>query len=85
MGFVLLKNINNVVAKAQPLAKGFEEIYTEEIWKDLPTCSKEIILALIAQKKWQLNVGEEIDRKFFVMPPKEAETIISYWKNAYMV
>ena len=42
---------NNVVAKAQLVAKGFEEIYNEEILKDSTTCSKEalrIILALIA-------------------------------------
>ena len=75
MGFVLLKNNNNVVAKAQPLAKGFEEIYTEEIWKDLPTCSKEIILALIAQKKWQLNVGELIENFLLCQPKKQKQQL----------
>ena len=82
-----LKNIhNNVVAMARLVAKGYEEIYYKNKLKDSLTCSKEalrITVALIAQKKWKLNVidiktaflqGEEIDRKVFVMPPKEAET-----------
>ena len=74
------------MAKAKPVAKRFQEIYNEETMKDSPTCSEEalrIILASIAQKKWKLNAiyiktaflqGEEIDRKVFVMQPKEAET-----------
>ena len=38
------KNVdNNVVAKAQLVAKGFEEIYDEEILKDSPTWSKEAL------------------------------------------
>ena len=66
--------------------KVLKKYITKNKLKDSPTCSKEalrITLALIAQKKWKLNVidiktaflqGEEIDRKVFVMPPKEAET-----------
>ena len=44
------KNIDN---KARLVAKGFEIIYSEEMLKDSPTCSKEalrIIRASIAQK-----------------------------------
>ena len=78
------------MAKARLVIKSFEEICNEEISKDVATCSKEaqrIMLALIAQnktkKKRKLNtidIGtaflqrEKIDRKVFVMPPKEVET-----------
>ena len=75
-----------LIKKQFPNLKGFEEINHEQIPKDSPTCSNEVLwtmLALIAQKKWKLNAidiktaflqGGKIDREIYVMPPKEANT-----------
>lgn len=70
--------------KARLVAKGYQD--ESEVRKDSPTCSKDAIrfsLAVMATKKWQLKSidvkcaflqGNEIDRKIYVHPPKEAGT-----------
>ena len=51
------------------------------------------VVVLIAKQKWRLNVidiktaflqKEKIDKKIFATPPKEAETMLGYWKNMYV-
>ena len=46
------------IPKARLVVKGFEEPTKDEILKDSPTCSKkkmQVVLSVIAQKKWNLN------------------------------
>ena len=69
-------------AKARLCARGFEELQCFQT--DSPTCSREgtrITLATIASHKWQLHSlkiktaflhREQIQRTFFLLPPKEA-------------
>ena len=77
---------DKTIPKARLVAKGFEEINHEEIPKDSPTCSKEVLRTMIAttaQYQWKLNAidikaaflqGENMNREVFVTPPKEANT-----------
>ena len=54
----LKETTQGVVPKARLVARGFEEMNTEELPKDSPTCASEslkMIMAVICQKKWQLN------------------------------
>ena len=82
-----MKDVDNQqIPNARLVVKGFEEPSKDEILKDSPTCSKEIlrvVLSIIAQKKWKLNSidikaavlqGENFDREIYVLPPKEDNT-----------
>ena len=67
------------------MARGFEED-NQNLNKESPTCSKDsfrVINAIVAQNWWELNTidtktaflqGEELDREFYLYPPKEANT-----------
>lgn len=54
----LKESPDGVVPEATLVARGFEEMNTLELPKDSPTCASEslkMIMAVICQKKWQLN------------------------------
>lgn len=69
---------DGVVPKARLITRGFEEMNTEELPKDSPTCVSEslkMIMAVICQKKWQLNSidikaaflqGKELTRNIYI-------------------
>jgi hypothetical protein len=77
--------------KARLVARGFEEIDTEKIPKDSPTCSSEslrMILAVFAQNGWKPNSidiktaflqGSALSRDIFVRPPSEAKVRDIVW------
>lgn len=88
----LKETSDGVVPKARLVARGFEEINTEELQKDSPTCASEslkMIMALICENKWQLNSmdikaaflqGKELTRSVYIRPPQEAQRKGYLWK-----
>lgn len=83
---------DGVIPKARLVARGFEEINTQELPKDSPTCASEslkMIMAVICPKKWQLNSmdikaafleGKELTRNVYIQPPQEAQSKGTLWK-----
>ena len=83
---------DGVAPKARLVARGFEEINREELPKDSPTCASEslrMIMAVICQRKWQLNSmdikaaflqGKELTRNIYIRPPPEARSQGILWK-----
>ncbi|XP_062409954.1 uncharacterized protein LOC134100639 [Sardina pilchardus] len=83
---------DGVAPKARLVARGFEEIKTEELPKDSPTCASEslrMIMAIICQRKWQLNSmdikaaflqGKELTRNIYIRPPPEAQSQGILWR-----
>ncbi|KAL5006315.1 hypothetical protein ScPMuIL_015121 [Solemya velum] len=81
-----------IVPKARLVARGFEELYTSDIQRDSPTCTKEslkMILAVIAQNGWKpcsMDIktaflqGHELERDIFIRPPKEADSPGIIWR-----
>ena len=75
--------------KARLVARGFQD--TEEVQKDSPTLTTEanrLLLTLASSKGWKVNSldiksaflqGDELRRKVFIKPPKEAQTT-KLWK-----
>ena len=81
-----------VVRKARLVARGFEEMNTQDLPKDSPTCASEslkMIMAVICQNKWQLNSmdikaaflqGKELTRDIYIRPPQEVQNKGTIWK-----
>lgn len=88
----LKETTNGVVPKAQLVARGFEEVNTQELQKDSPTCASEslrLVLAVICQNKWKVNSvdiksafldGMELSRDIYLCPPPEAGKDNVLWK-----
>lgn len=80
-----------VVCKTRLVARGFEEINTQDLPKDSPTCASESLkmtMAAICQK-WQLNSmdikaaflqGKELTRDIYIRPPQEVQNKGTIWK-----
>lgn len=76
-----------LVPKARLVARGFEEVNTEELPKDSPTCASEslkMVMAFICQNKWQLNSmdikaaflqDKELTCNVYIRPPQEAKEL----------
>ena len=83
---------DGVAPKARLVTRGFEEINRDELPKDSPTCackSPRIIMAVICQRKWQLNSmdikvaflqGKELTRNIYIRPPPETPSQGILWK-----
>lgn len=83
---------DGVVPKARLVARGFEEMNTQELPKDSPTCASEslkMIMAVICQKKWQLNSmdikaaflqGKDLIRNVCIQHRQEAQSKGTLWK-----
>lgn len=79
-GCALKETSDGVVTKAGLVARGFEEMNTENLPKDSPTCAPEslkMIKSVICQKKRQLNSmdikaaflqGKELTRNVYIRP-----------------
>ncbi|KAG7514300.1 hypothetical protein JOB18_030248, partial [Solea senegalensis] len=74
-----------IVPKARLVARGFEEINTQDLPKDSPTCASEslkMIMAVICQNKWQLN---SMDIKAAFLQDTFSTTVIPQLKAAFQV
>lgn len=83
---------DGLVPKARLVTRGFEEINVSDLPKDSPTCalnSLKIMMAVICQRKWQLNSmdikvaflqGKDLDRNVYIQPPPEAQCKGLRWK-----
>lgn len=83
---------DGVVPRARLIARGFDEMNTVELTEDSPTCAAEslkMIMAVICQKKWELNSmdikaaflrGKELTRNIYIWPPREAQSQGTLWK-----
>lgn len=81
-----------VVPKSRLVARGFEELNTQDLPKDSPTCATEslkMIMAVVSQNKWQLNSidikaaflqGKTLERDIYIRPPQEAQSKGTVWK-----
>ena len=88
---ILKEKEGKIVPKARLVARGFEETQYQNIEKDSPTCATEslkMILAIVAQNGWEpkaLDVktaflqGDVLDRKVYLIPPKEASQPGKLW------
>ena len=80
-----------VVPKARLVARGFEELESNGIQKDSPTCACEslkVVLAVMAQHGWEpksMDIktaflqGHRIEREVYFKPPKEANADGKVW------
>jgi hypothetical protein len=80
-----------ITPKARLVARGFEELYTSQIQKDSPTCTKEslkMMLAIMAQRHWKpysMDIktaflqGHALERDIYIRPPKEAGCVGKVW------
>lgn len=88
----LKKTPEGVAPKPRLVARGFEEMSTQQLPKDSPTCASEslkMIMAVICQKKWQLNSmvikaaflqGKGLTRNVYFWPPQDAQSKENLWK-----